>query len=97
MIHVVQYINNVIRSISTDTSGTFTLPGSHDITATGVSTIFSFITVFCKLKCQLTCKQYPCRYVSYSGSSVSVNGPFAFDVTHEFWGGNFKNGITSPS
>ena len=25
------------------------------------------------------------------------NGPFAFDVTHEFWGGNFKNGITSPS
>ena len=21
----------------------------------------------------------------------------AFDVTHEFWGGNFKNGITSPS
>ena len=25
------------------------------------------------------------------------NGPFAFDVTHEFWGGNFKNGITSPT
>ena len=28
---------------------------------------------------------------------VHGNGPFAFDVTHEFWGGNFKNGITSPS
>ena len=27
----------------------------------------------------------------------SGNGRFAFDVTHEFWGGNFKNGITSPS
>ena len=30
-------------------------------------------------------------------ASPPPNGPFAFDVTHEFWRGNFKNGITSPS
>ena len=30
-------------------------------------------------------------------SNATVQWTFAFDVTHEFWGGNFKNGITSPS
>ena len=50
MIHIVEYINNCILSISTDhdTSETFTLSGSRDMAATGVSTISSFITVFCK-------------------------------------------------
>ena len=45
MIHIGQYTNNVILSIST-----FTLSGSLDMTAKGVFTISSFITVLCKLK-----------------------------------------------
>ena len=61
--------------IGTNTSETFTLSGSRDMTAKGVSTISSFITVFCKLKLSVSTQLINSIHVdvSYSGSSVSVN------------------------